>query len=176
MKQSSFDSCLFMSTNKDQLRIAALQTDNILIVVNPAIKAKEEKKLVKFKLRSKEMETFTHAEPMIFNRCKLSLDKKRFGLSVKQKGQDLKTAKLFVFVDGAFANNADLSSQIGFVAILSNKAYKCKRVTRAVLAFELYAMSLIKLRTTKKKRLMIDIIAIRELYERRELSKVQVDG
>jgi hypothetical protein len=87
---------------------------------------------------------------------------------------------------------------------------KCKRVTRAVLASELYAISLgidmaiamsstfaqitkqlrisnfpvvvctdsyslyecmVKLGTTKEKRLMIDIIAIRESYERRELSK-----
>ncbi|EKD18830.1 hypothetical protein MBM_03072 [Drepanopeziza brunnea f. sp. 'multigermtubi' MB_m1] len=283
------------------------QTDDVLMVVNPTIRAKEKKELVKSKLRSKEMETLTHAEPMIFNGCKLSLDKDGFGLSVEQKGQgerlavikldsatqakeyleqrarraylaticypeascalsiaaqhqepkdedykalnkviqwlidhptrrihyvplDLRTAKLFVFVDRAFANNADLSSQIGFVAILSNKAHvseneftltgnilhwvsqKCKRVTRAVLASELYAMSLsidiaiamsttfaqitaqlripnfpvvvctdsyslyecmVKLGTTKEKRLMIDIIAIRESYERRELSKVR---
>ncbi|EKD14183.1 polyprotein [Drepanopeziza brunnea f. sp. 'multigermtubi' MB_m1] len=289
MRQSSFDSCLFVSTNKDQLGIAALQTDDVLMVVNPAMRAKEERELVKSKLRSKEIETLTHAEPMIFNGCKLSLDKDGFGLSVGQKGQgerlavikldsatrakeyleqrargaylaticypeascalsmaaqhqeprdedykalnkviqwlidhptrgihyvplDLRTAKLFVFVDRAFANNADLSSQIGFVAILGNEAHKCKRVTRAVLASELYAMSLgidmaiamsttfaqitaqlrilnflvvvctdsyslyeciVKLGTTKEKRLMIDIMAIRESYERRELSEVR---
>ncbi|EKD14469.1 hypothetical protein MBM_07190 [Drepanopeziza brunnea f. sp. 'multigermtubi' MB_m1] len=89
-------------------------TDDVLMVVNRAIRVKEERELVKSKLRSKEMETFTHAEPMIFNRCKLSLDKDGFGLSVKQKGQ----------------------------AILSNEAHKCKRVTKAVLASKLYAMSL----------------------------------
>jgi hypothetical protein len=34
---------------------------------------------------------------------------------------DLATAKLFVFVDGSFANNKDLSSQIGYKIILANK-------------------------------------------------------
>ncbi|EKD20953.1 hypothetical protein MBM_00066 [Drepanopeziza brunnea f. sp. 'multigermtubi' MB_m1] len=89
-------------------------TDDVLMVVNLAMRAREERELVKSKLKSKEIETLIHAEPMIFNRCKLSLDKERFGLSVGQKGQ----------------------------AIFSNEAYKCKRVIRAVLAFELYAMSL----------------------------------
>ncbi|KAK2002141.1 hypothetical protein LX36DRAFT_550333, partial [Colletotrichum falcatum] len=28
---------------------------------------------------------------------------------------NLETAKLFVFVDGSFANNADLTSQLGFI-------------------------------------------------------------
>jgi len=32
---------------------------------------------------------------------------------------------------------------------------------------------LVKLRTTKEKRLMIDIIAIRQSYERRELIKIR---
>ena len=69
----------------------------------------------------------------------------------------LKAAKLFVFVDGSFANNKDLSSQIGFVIVLANETHcegefkikgnilhwssvKCQRVTRSVLASELYAM------------------------------------
>ncbi|KAK1991051.1 hypothetical protein LX36DRAFT_736757 [Colletotrichum falcatum] len=33
----------------------------------------------------------------------------------------LVTAKLFVFVDGSFTNNEDLTSQLGFIIILSNK-------------------------------------------------------
>ena len=55
-----------------------------------------------------------------------------------------------MFTDASFANNADLSSQISTVLVLSddsNKANilhwsstKCKRVTRSVLASELYAM------------------------------------
>ena len=36
-------------------------------------------------------------------------------------GLDLSSAKLYVFVDGSFANNKDLSSQIGFEVILANE-------------------------------------------------------
>jgi hypothetical protein len=34
---------------------------------------------------------------------------------------ELSTAKLYVFVDGSFANNKDFSSQIGFEIILANE-------------------------------------------------------
>src|SRR5215469_17418952 len=135
---------------------------------------------------------------------------------------DLTTTKLFVFVDGSFANNKDFSSQIGYLIILANEvstgteefkikgnlvhysSTKCKRVTRSVLASEIYGMvggvdmaiainttikmitdqlgfpgisiivctdsfslyeCLVKLGTTKEKRLMIDIMAIRQSYE-----------
>jgi hypothetical protein len=58
---------------------------------------------------------------------------------------------LIVFTDASFANNRDLSSQIGYVLVLvdgtgyTNIIYwsftKCKRVTRSVLASELYSMA-----------------------------------
>lgn len=144
---------------------------------------------------------------------------------------DLSTARLFVFVDGSFANNRDLTSQLGFTIILGNEAAindrneftltgniihfsstKSKRVTRSVLASEIYGMvagvdmayalastlrmiterldlpptqtivctdsyslyeCLVKLGTTKEKRLMIDIMALRQSYERRELHEVR---
>ena len=140
--------------------------------------------------------------------------------------------KLLVFVDAAFANNADLSSQIGYVIVLANEkqldqstidisgniihwsSTKCKRVTRSVLASELYAMvagfdiatalqstingitqaktkvplvlctdsyslydCIIRLGTTAEKRLMIDIMGLRQSYERREIDEVRwIDG
>jgi len=56
-----------------------------------------------------------------------------------------------VFIDASFTNNKDLSLQIGYVLVLSdasNKAniihwssIKCKRVTRSVLASELYGIA-----------------------------------
>ncbi|GAO20099.1 hypothetical protein UVI_02042530 [Ustilaginoidea virens] len=145
----------------------------------------------------------------------------------------LTTAKLFVFVDGSFANNKDLSSQIGYVIVLGNEednptdnanaflltgniitysSTKSKRVTRSALASELYSMvqgvdiayaigttlnmitsrlglpkiptvvctdsfslyeCLVKLGTTKEKRLMIDIMALRQSYERREIYEIR---
>ncbi|EED18954.1 hypothetical protein TSTA_126620 [Talaromyces stipitatus ATCC 10500] len=142
---------------------------------------------------------------------------------------DLSNVKIFVFVDGSFANNKDFSSQIGYVIILANESStgdefeitgnlthysstKSKRVTRSVLASEIYGMvggvdmaisigttinmitrqldlpnvpivvctdsyslyeCLVKLGTTKEKRLMIDIMALRQSYERRELTEVR---
>jgi hypothetical protein len=129
--------------------------------------------------------------------------------------------RLIVFTDSSFANNADYSSQIGYITVLADdndncniihwSSVKCKRVTRSVLASELYAMvhgfdtacvlkdtldkitqttaippipivicidsfslydCLVKLGTTYEKRLMIDIMAIRQSYERREIAEV----
>ena len=130
----------------------------------------------------------------------------------------MSSLRLAVFTDSSFANNRDLSSQIGFVICLidaSNTAnilhwssIKCKRVTRSVLASELYAMahgfdigavlkatlfrvlqydvpmvictdskslyeSLVKLSTTNEKRLIIDIMSLRQSYERREITEVR---
>jgi hypothetical protein len=144
---------------------------------------------------------------------------------------DLPTAKIFVFVDGSFANNRDLTSQLGFAIVLANEtavndrneftingnlihfsSTKSKRVTRSVLASEIYGMvtgvdmayalastiqmitshlslppiptivctdsyslyeCLVKLGATKEKRLMIDIMALRQSYERRELHEIR---
>jgi hypothetical protein len=135
---------------------------------------------------------------------------------------DVNTLQLLAFTDASFANNKDLSSQIGYVLVLadaSNKAniihwssVKCKRVTRSVLASELYGMAhgfdigaaikstvdkilqvnlplilctdskslydcLVRLGTTQEKRLMIDVMCLRQAYERRQVTEVKwIDG
>jgi hypothetical protein len=144
---------------------------------------------------------------------------------------DLTRTKLFIFTDGSFANNKDLSSQLGFLIVLATESrtengdkfhlygnivhwnsVKCKRVTRSVLASELYGMvsgfdhaialsttlhqivqnldlpsipvvictdskslydCLVKLGTTSEKRLMIDIMSLRESYEKREINEIR---
>ncbi|KAI0398644.1 hypothetical protein F4802DRAFT_611456 [Xylaria palmicola] len=146
---------------------------------------------------------------------------------------DFCCTKLFVFTDGSFANNLDLTSQLGFIIVLATESRtkdptnldfeiqgnivhwnssKCKRVTRSVLASELYGMvngfdsaialrttlknimealnlppiptvlcsdskslydCLVKLGTTQEKRLMIDIMSLRESYEKKEISEVR---
>ena len=58
---------------------------------------------------------------------------------------------LLAFTDILFANNRDLSSQIGYILVLVDasgranilhwSSTKCKRVTRSVLASELYGMA-----------------------------------
>ena len=40
---------------------------------------------------------------------------------------DLLFTKLFVFINGSFAINADYSSQIGYVAILGNEEYSDRK-------------------------------------------------
>jgi hypothetical protein len=154
---------------------------------------------------------------------------KNLDRGIKYIPLDLQHAKLFVFVDGSFANNEDLSSQIGYLIILANESVgdnefkvtgnlihyssiKSKRVTRSVLASEIYGMvggvdmaiainttiqmiteqltlpktsivvctdsyslyeCLVKLGTTREKRLMIDIMALRQSYERREIMEIR---
>ncbi|KAI1001022.1 hypothetical protein K3495_g7180 [Podosphaera aphanis] len=161
---------------------------------------------------------------------RLNWQKRNIKRGLKNIVLSISSAKLFVFVDGSFANNTDLSSQIGFVIVLANEepqedykftlkgnivhysSNKAKRVTRSVLASEIlgmvagadiaYAISttlkmitdqlklpliptivctdsyslyecLVKLGTTKEKRLMIDIMALRQSYERRELYEIR---
>jgi hypothetical protein len=131
---------------------------------------------------------------------------------------DIETLKLLVFTDSSFANNKDFSSQIGYILVLADNqnranivhwsSVKCKRVTRSVLASELYAIThgfdigasikatidkilnitlplvlctdskslydcLVKLGTTQEKRLMIDVLCLRQSYERREIAEVK---
>ncbi len=125
--------------------------------------------------------------------------------------------RLMIFTDAAFANTTDLHSQIDYVICLTNDIHanlihwssiKCKRITRSVLAIELYAMindfdveavikliiermlhislslillidskslfdCLIKLETTSEKRLMIDLMCLRQSYERREITEIR---
>lgn len=125
---------------------------------------------------------------------------------------------MLVFTDAAFANNKDLSSQMGALLVAADAnnnanilhwvSVKCKRVTRSVLASELLGMvhgfdtahcvkttldlvlnmdiplvvctdskslydCLVKLGTTQEKRLMIDVMCMREAYERREIAQVK---
>jgi hypothetical protein len=155
-------------------------------------------------------------------RLKWQIDNPSRGLTFISLTNDL---KLMIFVDASFANNKDLSSQLGYLIILANEqqgrdsfdinaniihwqSVKCKRVTRSVLASELYAMTLgfdaaaaikgtieailqqpvplilytdsrslydcvVKLGTTSEKRLMIDIMCLRQSYERREVTEVR---
>lgn len=81
----------------------------------------------------------------IFKRLKEDTFELRYGKA------ELSTAEVHVFTDTSFATNIDLSSQLGYVILLVDKSRncsilswsssKCKRVTRSVLAAELYALA-----------------------------------
>jgi hypothetical protein len=79
-------------------------------------------------------------------------------LSLDYISIELNIMKLFAFINVLFANNRDLSSQIGYIIVLGNEkntektfiifgnlvhwfSVKCKRITRSVFAFEVYAMA-----------------------------------
>jgi hypothetical protein len=126
--------------------------------------------------------------------------------------------RLMIFTNSFFANKRDFSSQIDYVICLSNStnttnilhwfSVKCKRVTRSVLAIELFAMihdfdvdSVLKVTLTKmidtlvsliliidskslydcliwlnitvEKRLTIDVMILRQCYERREIIEMK---
>ena len=92
---------------------------------------------------------------MLNKRLQQQLDNLKRG--IRYVNLDLKHTKLFVFVDRLFANNKDLSFQIRYEIILINETIstisdlfklrgnlvhysniKSKRVTRSVLALEVY--------------------------------------
>ncbi|KAM4063225.1 cwf18 domain containing protein [Hirsutella rhossiliensis] len=146
-------------------------------------------------------------------RLQWQMDHQLRGLTYKPI--DLATAKLMVFTDGSFANNKDLSSQLGFVIALVNETnHKEKQFeisgnivhwsSTNVLASEIYGMANgfdigISLAMTMKiiterlnlppiplivctdsqarydegKRLMIDIMALRQSYEKREITDIR---
>ena len=86
---------------------------------------------------------------LLNERLDWQLENKTRGLKYVQLDQN--SLQLVVFTDASFANNRDLSSQIGFVICIADStgkaniihwsSIKCKRVTRSVLAAELYGMA-----------------------------------
>ena len=157
---------------------------------------------------------------LLNKRLQWQIDNPKRGLKYVRLDRD--SLKLIVFTDSSFANNKDYTSQIGYVIVLADKndnanilhwsSTKCRRITRSVLASELYAMSngydmaisvkttieltlglklplivctdskslydcLVKLGTTQEKRLMVDLMCLRQSYERREIAEVKwIDG
>ncbi|KAI1001862.1 hypothetical protein K3495_g6346 [Podosphaera aphanis] len=259
IKPSTYDPCFLIST-EDMFRLVGMQTDDTLILDEIGFSEKEEKRLKFNAQPKKQLSLDTPLQfngAYLASICqpeacyehsvaaqiqnpsrdhitklngRLSWQKNNLERGLKNVPLDLKVVKLYVFVDASFANNADLSSQIGFVIVLANEikqenhkfsingnfvhysSTKSKRVTRSVLASEVYGMvggvdmgyaiattinlifsqlklpdipmivctdsyslyeCLVKLGTTKEKRLMIDIMALRQSYERRELYEIR---
>jgi hypothetical protein len=82
---------------------------------------------------------------------RLIVDMKDHPLEMTFHGLDLSTVHLRVYSDSFFANNPDLTSQIAYTTFMADDAVhaslvcwssrKCRRVTRTVLAAEIYALS-----------------------------------
>ncbi|EED17240.1 hypothetical protein TSTA_022940 [Talaromyces stipitatus ATCC 10500] len=111
---------------------------------------------------------------------------------------DLTKAKIMIFTDGSFANNRDLTSQIGFLIAMCtglenlwphywlDQVYPDSTVNMitkrlgqpempVVVCTDSYSLyeCLTKLGTTKEKRLMIDLMALRQSYERHEIDEIR---
>ncbi len=149
---------------------------------------------------------------------------KRLNWQIINQSRDLKhvrlnltSLRLMIFTDSSFVNSRDLSSQIDYVICLTDFinttniihwfSIKCKRMTRSVLAVELFVMihdfdvdsilksilikmlvidifliliidskflydCLIWLNIIVEKRLMIDVMTLRQFYERREITEI----
>lgn len=139
------------------------------------------------------------------------------GKGLLQRRLDTDSLHLRVYTDSSFANNEDLSTQLGYLVLLCDARKRCnilhysshksRRVVRSVMGGEVYAFAdgfdfgitirhdlqriigkklslsiftdskclfdvITKHTTTTEKRLMIDIKAVREAYERMEISDV----
>ncbi|EED12044.1 hypothetical protein TSTA_001160 [Talaromyces stipitatus ATCC 10500] len=113
---------------------------------------------------------------------------------------DLRTTQLYAFVDASFTNNKDSSSQIGYIiritrSVLASEMYGMANGFDAAIAIKstltqllhlleplplvlctdsksLYEC-LVKLGTTREKHLMIDLMCLRQSYERQEITEVR---
>ncbi|RFU27594.1 hypothetical protein B7463_g8735, partial [Scytalidium lignicola] len=186
MKPSTYDPCLLYST--EPFGVVGLQTDD----------------------------TFQEDVKSLNKRLQWQIQNAARGIQFVKL--DKETLQLLVFTDASFANNKDLSSQIGYIVALADRkgnvntlhwtSVKCKRVIRSVLASELYGMAygfdmgaaikstiegileidfplvictdsrslydcLVKLGTTQEKWLMIDVMCLRQAYERRQIAEVR---
>ncbi|KAM4064694.1 cwf18 domain containing protein [Hirsutella rhossiliensis] len=146
MSTSTYDSCLLISnTGPDTLGIVGMQTDDTLILGTNNFSTREEEELQRQNFvpsprltshteqRSKMttidlkqlIVTSATTDPedkdyaILNKRLQWQMDHQLRGLTYKPI--DLATAKLMVFTDGSFANNKDLSSQLGFVIALVNE-------------------------------------------------------
>ncbi|KAI9038566.1 uncharacterized protein KD926_010611 [Aspergillus affinis] len=153
--------------------IVGLQTDDTLILADTTFAESEEIELRKAQFLAKDREKLIIKKPLKFNGSMVKLEPDR--ITLIQETQCIKLSLIDKIItqapstlkdryiaerarDVSFANNKDLSSQIGYVIVLADKgnasnttaananivhwsSIKCKRVTRSVLASELYAIT-----------------------------------
>ena len=95
-------------------------------------------------------DTFTQKHIKEFNKLVKYL-KKTANIGLRVQKLDQGSLHLRVYADASFANNNDLTSQLGYIILLADKfgkcnilhyaSYKSRRVTRSVLGAEIYAFA-----------------------------------
>ncbi|KAK1995114.1 hypothetical protein LX36DRAFT_659952, partial [Colletotrichum falcatum] len=150
MDTSTFDPCLLISSaNNDNFALIGMQTDDTIGLTDKPFSERENVELEKATFTAKPKQFLETDKPITFNGGVLSLHANG-EITLCQKGQglrfqllDLTTAKLYVF-----SNDNEPTEQTpgdtGSFTVNGNIVYfsstKCKRVTRSVLASEIYAM------------------------------------
>ncbi|KAF1935534.1 hypothetical protein EJ02DRAFT_123662 [Clathrospora elynae] len=154
----------------------------------------EEKKLEMAQFRSKPKAVLTPDVQLDVNSCTLTMDTDKAILNLRQKGQwgkiklvDIKASDCAQQYTEQRARGAYIASEIygmvnGFdigIAIATTLRMITERLGLAavplVICTDSYSLyeCLVKLGTTKEKRLMIDIMALRQSYERREITEIR---
>ncbi|EKD15141.1 hypothetical protein MBM_06902 [Drepanopeziza brunnea f. sp. 'multigermtubi' MB_m1] len=113
--------------------------------------------------------------------AKKRLELKKAGLKAKDETKLTYTTDI-----NSFANNKDLSSQLKYVIILRNETRTTEETFKVISNVVHYSFTkivatdsysfykcLIKLGTIKEKKLIIDIIALRQSYERKEIAEIR---
>ena len=152
MTESIYDFCLYRS---DPLGIVGMQTNDTLTYMTQRARGAY---IASVCQPEASFNLFRVAQTVEFLPDDIALLNKRLRWQITNKSRELRyvkldqdTLQLVVFTDSSFANNKDLSSQIGYVICLADatkkakiihwSSLKCKRVTRSVLAAELYGMA-----------------------------------
>ncbi|KAM4062447.1 hypothetical protein HRG_013627 [Hirsutella rhossiliensis] len=175
METSSFDPCLLITANniadKDLFGIAALQTDDTFIVGTDAFLKIEEKELC-FKAKPKEI--LQEGSICDFNGSRLTIQ--NGCVIVRQKGQaqnleeiNLQASKIYGLTSGF-----DLAFVIKQTVNTIAQRLDLKQIPLVICtdSYSLYEC-LVKLGTTTEKRLMIDIMALRQAYESRDIAEIR---
>ena len=172
--EGAFNGCIF-TVEKDKINVRQKDQANRLELVNTRSKSINEQYVAQrargayiastcqpeaaydFSVAAQTREPEAGDIEKLNKRIQWQIDNATRGLSYVLL--DLENMILYVFVDGSFANNKDLSSQISFVIIIGNErankhkksfilsgniiywqSIKCKRVTYLVLASEIYSI------------------------------------
>ena len=94
--------------------------------------------------------TFTEKDAISINKV-VSAARRHSHRGILQQKLDINSLKIIVYTDAAFSTNADHTSQLGYLIMLSDDSKKCnilhysssksKRVARSVLGSEIYAFA-----------------------------------
>ncbi|TVY42637.1 hypothetical protein LOCC1_G007602 [Lachnellula occidentalis] len=150
MRSSTYDPCFLITKGSYRVGIVRMQIDDTLILCNKQFAKLEDEELAKAKLRAKPKEKLSSTKSKRVTRSSLALE--IYGMVA---GVDMGIVISVML--------KHITEELGLPPI------------ETVVCTDLYSLyeCLVKLGTTKEKRLMIDIMSLRESYEERELYEIR---